>query len=223
MTETTSSNCGAPQLKRESRRQARRDAILDLAEASFLELGYSGATMSAIAGMLGGSKATLWRYFPSKELLFTAALDRATGELHTGLEAILEQRNEVFPTLCDFCEEYLLRTTSPRAVALQRVVIGEAGRFPELGRIFYERGPNKTILILTEYLERSMVDGIIRQEDPLEVALMLIGRCIVGVQQPLLMRAINDVNLEVIRFKVQGAVRMLLRSLSTIPNINAGP
>lgn len=218
MTEAPLPNCGTPQLRRETQRHARREAILDLAEASFLERGYAGTTMSAIAAMLGGSKATLWRYFSSKELLFAAALDRATSEFHTGLEAILEKCNEVVPTLCDFCEGYLLRATSPQAIALQRVVIGEAGRFPEVGKIFYERGPRKTINLLAEYLQRSMTDGLLRQEDPAEVARMLIGRCMVGVQQPLLMRAIDDVKLEVIRLNVQDAVKILLRSLSTVPS-----
>ena len=65
--------------RREARRQSRREAILDVAAQSFLEHGYAGTTMSAIAATLGGSKGTLWSYFASKEVLFAAVIDRREG------------------------------------------------------------------------------------------------------------------------------------------------
>ena len=48
----------SPCSRREARRLTRREAILDVAQASFMEYGYAGTTMSAIAAMLGGSKGT---------------------------------------------------------------------------------------------------------------------------------------------------------------------
>jgi hypothetical protein len=50
--------------RREARRLSRREAILEVAERSFLEQGYAATTMSAIAAELGGSKGTLWSYLP---------------------------------------------------------------------------------------------------------------------------------------------------------------
>ena len=58
--------------KREARKEERREAILAIAKRVFLDQGYSGASMSAISAELGGSKGTLWSYFPSKEELFAA-------------------------------------------------------------------------------------------------------------------------------------------------------
>src|ERR1700761_2914102 len=48
----------------------RRKAILAIAREIFLTEGYAAASMSAIAARLGGSKGTLYNYFPSKEGLF---------------------------------------------------------------------------------------------------------------------------------------------------------
>ena len=49
-------------------------------------------------------------------------------------------------------------------------MIGEAGRFPELGRFFYERGPGRTIAALATAFERLAERGQLRVEDPLAAA-----------------------------------------------------
>jgi hypothetical protein len=46
------------------------------------------------------------------------------------------------------------------------LVIGEAGRFPELGRTFYEQGPGRTIAALAAVFERVAARGALKLEDP---------------------------------------------------------
>src|SRR5579872_2898930 len=55
-----------------TRRDQRREAILDVARAVFSEEGYAAASMSTIAARLGGSKGTLYNYFKNKAELFEA-------------------------------------------------------------------------------------------------------------------------------------------------------
>src|SRR5271170_7231779 len=55
-----------------AKRDARREAILEVARQVFFEEGYAAASMSTIAARLGGSKGTLYNYFKSKEELFAA-------------------------------------------------------------------------------------------------------------------------------------------------------
>src|SRR5436853_1515154 len=55
---------------------ARREAILDVAQEVFLEEGFAAASMSTIAARLGGSKGTLYNYFRSKDDLFKAYVER---------------------------------------------------------------------------------------------------------------------------------------------------
>jgi hypothetical protein len=45
-------------------------------------------------------------------------------------------------------------------------VIGEAGRFPELGRTFYEEGPGRTIAALAGVFERLAARGVLQVDDP---------------------------------------------------------
>ncbi len=54
----------------------------------------------------------------------------------------------------------------PRLLALRRLVIGEAGRFPELGRAYYERGPGRTIEALASAFERLAARGALEFEGP---------------------------------------------------------
>lgn len=200
--------------KREEQRLARRDAILEIATSLFLEKGYSATSMSGIVDVMGGSKATLWRHFPSKQVLFTAVVDRATREFRTGLEFILTRPDELKVTLFNFCEAYLERMTSTQAIALKRMIIGEVARFPEIGSIFYERGPKETCHLLARYIGLMMEQGKLRQDDPINAAQQLIGRCTVGVQQPLLMGAIKSVGANITRSEAMAAVTTFLWAFS---------
>ena len=57
-----------------TRADTRRQAILEVAREVFLQEGYAAASMSVIAARVGGSKAPLYSYFPSKEQLFGARI-----------------------------------------------------------------------------------------------------------------------------------------------------
>ena len=68
---------------------AKRREILIAAAEVFREHGFAGASMSAVSERAGGSKATLYRYFASKEDLFVSLM----------LEKVLEHAEELFDTL----------------------------------------------------------------------------------------------------------------------------
>jgi AcrR family transcriptional regulator len=198
--------------RREARREARRETILDVAAQSFLEHGYAGTTMSAIAATLGGSKGTLWSYFPSKEVLFDAVIDRVTETFRAQLSPILHPRDGIETALRRFCLEFLRKVTSPEAIALHRLVIGEANRFPEMGRIFYERAPRQTQRLLAGFLADAMESGLLRREDPLLAARQLTGLCMYGCHQQLLMAAIDSAGPEAIEADVERAMATFLRA-----------
>jgi len=57
--------------------EAKRKAILETAFRLFREQGFEKTSMSEITAQVGGSKATLYRHFPSKEELFAECLSEA--------------------------------------------------------------------------------------------------------------------------------------------------
>lgn len=197
--------------RRETNRQSRRDAILDVAAQSFLEHGYAGTTMSAIAATLGGSKGTLWSYFASKEILFAAVIDRVTDAFRAQLSLILNPRDGVESALHRFGIEFLRKVTSPEAIALHRLVMGETKRFPEIGRIFYDRAPRQTQEFLADFLAQAMESGNLRREDPLAAARQLTALCMYGGHQRMLLGVIDTLSLQEIEIEVERAMNTFMR------------
>ncbi|MES1971930.1 MAG: TetR/AcrR family transcriptional regulator [Pseudomonadota bacterium] len=163
--------------RRALRKQDRREAIVDAARESFLEQGYAGTSMSGLLKTLGGSKATLWSYFRSKEELFAAVIEQVSASFRSDLQGILSSAGRLEAGLVAFCRRFLLTIGSPDAIATWRMVVAESGRFPELGRIFYDRAAGFTEATLSAYLARHVASGELRPEDPRIMAQVLISLC----------------------------------------------
>ena len=79
----------------------KRDEILRAARTTFVNEGYSSASMDRIAEVAGASKRTVYNYFQSKEGLFhevlrqvmaeSLALEQVSYDPSAGLEAQLER------------------------------------------------------------------------------------------------------------------------------------
>ncbi|ATY32930.1 TetR/AcrR family transcriptional regulator [Sphingomonas psychrotolerans] len=172
--------------KREARKEERRLAILQVAKRSFLDNGYSGTSMSAISAELGGSKGTLWSYFPSKEELFAAVLDHATTSYRQELGDLLAPSADLRATVFAFARSFIAKITSPEAMRLHRLVAAESGRFPEVGEIFYRRAPQPTQQLIAGFFAVQMDAGHMRRDDPLAAARVLTSLCMGGAHQRLL-------------------------------------
>src|ERR1700676_1457879 len=72
--------------KDESLPERRREEILDVAAKVFAECGYPNTDMDFVAKALRVGKGTIYRYFPSKQELFLAAVDRGLRRLHETIE-----------------------------------------------------------------------------------------------------------------------------------------
>ncbi|GLV26213.1 TetR/AcrR family transcriptional regulator [Sphingobium sp. Cam5-1] len=172
--------------RREANRRDRRDAIVAVARRSFLENGYAATTMSSIAAELGGSKGTLWSYFPGKEELFAAVLHDATETYHAGLAQLLDTGGPLEEKLMRFSHDLLRKVTSPDAIALHRLVAAESSRFPKMGAIFQELAPLYTRNLLARFLEVAMERGRLRRADAQLAARALIMLTLSGCHQQMI-------------------------------------
>jgi AcrR family transcriptional regulator len=155
----------------------RRSAILEIARAAFLQDGYSGTSMSQIAARVGGSKATLYNYFPSKKELFLAVADAMCTEKLISLFDVGEMTGGIRKALADFIRRFLPMLLAEDVVAFYRLVVAESGRFPEIGRELYEIGPSRGIKRMAEYFERAMETGEIRKIDTVAAAEQFLDLC----------------------------------------------
>jgi len=194
--------------KREARKEERRAAIVEAAQRHFTEHGFGGTTMSAIATELGGSKTTLWTYFSSKEELFAAAIDDWIGQYRPGRE--LELEGSLRQTLVNYCREFLHQMLAPQTETMFRLVIAEAKRFPELGRIFYERAPLRRHKSLATFLQAQMDAGLLRQHDSLRASAQLHHLCFYRLFMHSMWGLDPDTSPEQIRLEAEEAVDLFL-------------
>jgi AcrR family transcriptional regulator len=167
-------------------RDDRRKAILDVARDIFMQEGYAAASMSAIAARVGGSKGTLYNYFPSKESLF-AALMEAECEAEAWVTSALESRSETLEgMLRDIGRRFLDFVLSENVQNIHRLVIAESGRFPELGRAFYENGPRRGVDVMARWVASQMDAGRLRPGDPDRMATLFLELCKSGLHQRML-------------------------------------
>jgi len=148
----------------------RRAAILDIAREAFLADGYSGTSMSRIAAQVGGSKATLYSYFPSKKDLFIAVTDRETAQLYDEIFHVKLSLGEPRTAFVEFARRCLEGLLSDTIVAGYRLIIAEAGRFPEMGKTTYALAVRRGVERLSHCFAEAMAHGTLRLCDPVEAA-----------------------------------------------------
>ena len=158
----------------------RRAAILAVARTRFLADGYAATSMSDIAQRLGGSKGTLYAYFPSKEALFHAVAQQRSAELQAELFDLDVPERPARDRLFDLAGRLLAALLRPDNVDFQRLIIAESGRFPELGRAFLETGPRIVRGRIADILEPMMARGELRAADPDEAAELFADLTISG-------------------------------------------
>jgi AcrR family transcriptional regulator len=159
-------------------RDSRREAILDVASAVFMQVGYAAASMSMIAARLGGSKGTLYNYFKSKEELFEAHVERhCAWQQETMDELLLQEDLDVRHSLMRLGRILLQVVLTGVGLRNFILVVSESGRSPELGRAFYQAGPQSGAARLADFIGRAAAAGRLRPCDPALAAHQFIGLC----------------------------------------------
>jgi AcrR family transcriptional regulator len=158
-------------------RDTRREAILDVAAEVFLEVGYSAASMSMIAARLGGSKGTLYNYFRSKEELFEAYIVRHCAWQLETMDKLYSQGGDVRVALSELGRILLHLVLGGPSLRNFILVISEAGRCPDVGRLFYEAGPLRAAARMADFIARAAGEGRLRPCDPDVAAQQFIGLC----------------------------------------------
>lgn len=153
---------------RAQRSLAKREAILDAATDLFLRGGYLGTSVDEIAARAKVAKQTVYEHFGGKEALFNEIVLRTidqVGEPFFELSAEVDDVDDVESSLRDLARRLVRVVREPRLIELRRLVIGEVGRFPKLGRVFMQRGPGRTIEALTAMFEQLRERGLLAVND----------------------------------------------------------
>jgi AcrR family transcriptional regulator len=195
-------------------RDARREAILDVARDVFLEEGYANASMSTIAARVGGSKGTLYNYFKNKEQLFAAYVVRHCAWQRDAMFELSADIDDIRAALTRVGRTYLSIVLSDFSMANFRVIVAEAQRTPEIGRAFYETGPKSGSELLGAILQKAVDNGQLKADDPVHAAHQFIGLCQNRMMKARLCNAMAEPTPAQIDAEVLPAVDVFLRAFA---------
>jgi len=190
--------------------EAKRLAILKAAAEVFREVGFERASMSEIRARIGGSKATLYNYFPSKEKLFFEVMYQAKElELDAIMGALDPDADDLKQELVHFGEQLLPVLYSTDAIAIRRLAIAES-RNSEIGKICFERATVPIEKQVAEFLRKGMKRGILRIRDPKTAAIHLLSLLESELLQRVLLGVIDSVKPGAVSGPVHRAVDVFL-------------
>jgi TetR/AcrR family transcriptional regulator, mexJK operon transcriptional repressor len=157
-----------------SRSARKRGAIAKAAATVFLRDGYVSASMDEVAAVAGVSKQTVYKHFGNKEQLFLAVINEVISgvldEFFAALATSFPDSEDLEGDFIRLGRILLTRVLDPGLMAVRRLVIAEVGRFPQLGRAWYESGPGGLATALSASLRRLAERGQLRIEDPAAAA-----------------------------------------------------
>ena len=129
--------------------------ILDAARELFLEKGFDATSTDLVARQAGVSKATLYANFASKQDLLARVITREGQQPIATLDAAGDAR-EVLHAFALQASALLL---SPTNSNLSRLIASTVSRTPEIGRLFYDNGPDRLLQHLARYLKHATSHG----------------------------------------------------------------
>jgi len=147
-------------------RGGKAESILSAAKRCFLAAGFGAVSMDAIAREAGVSKATVYAHFISKEELFGAVVARESERHFFAFSALELDPRDAAASLETLAGRFLDLVLSPEVIAVNRIVIGEATRFPVLGEVFWQAGPARVRAQIEAFLRRAAAAGSLRIADP---------------------------------------------------------
>jgi AcrR family transcriptional regulator len=165
--------------------ERRHERIIDVAAALFMERGFEGTSMDAVADIAGVSKPTVYARYRDKRELFVAVLQRRIrhwlAPLSAAAEALADQGGpaDIEATLHELSRRVLAPALSPDAAALNRILVAQALEFPELAMLAYEEGWLRAVRAIATLLQAFAAGGQIRIEDP-EIAADLFLNLVLG-------------------------------------------
>lgn len=164
----------APRWRR--RKDARPQEILEAALACFAEKGFAAARMDDIAKRAGVTKGTIYLYFQNKEAVFKALVRESIGtqvaQVADNARVFDGKASDLLRIAVMTVGEFL--RTSDRVV-LPKIIVAEAGNFPELARFYREEIIDKGLGAMSAVIARGIERGEFRNVDPQHAARLCIA------------------------------------------------
>ncbi len=142
----------------------------------FAEKGFAGARMDDIAARAGVTKGTIYLYFDSKEAVFKALVRDTLGRT---LSSTIDRARGFEGSAADLLRNTLrtvgLLVAKTDRVVLPKIILAEAGNFPELARFYREEIIENGLSFLVSIISRGIRNGEFRTVAPEHAARLCVG------------------------------------------------
>jgi AcrR family transcriptional regulator len=193
----------------------RRDArLLDVATTLFMERGFDGTSIDAVAEAAGVSKPTVYARYRDKRDLFAAVLRGRIRDWLAPLSAAAEaQATESNPknietTLHELSRHMIAQASMPECATLQRILAAQAVQFPALAKLAHEDGWLRGVRGVAILLQQFAARGEIKIDDP-ELAADLFLNLLLGHSARLALHGIAS-DPKLLERRRQAAVELFL-------------
>jgi TetR/AcrR family transcriptional repressor of mexJK operon len=157
--------------------EKRRERVVLLAAPLFLKRGYDNVSIDEIIGVVGGSKATIYAWFGGKEGLFEAVVRRECQDVTMAMD--VDAPGDLEAQLTAIGHSFLAMVLSPAILEFHRIMVSIGRTFPQVGRLFYQTGPDSAYGIVATWIAKHQKDGrIIDDEDPYRLAVLFLDMLI---------------------------------------------
>ncbi|EJL33342.1 TetR/AcrR family transcriptional regulator [Novosphingobium sp. AP12] len=189
--------------------RARQVALLDAALEHFLDKGYEGATIEAIAADVNMTKRTVYARYADKTALFRAAIRHGTQRRAVGAEVIEATRGGTLEeTLVAIATLRIDLVRDADGAKLQRIINTESYRFPDIFQTYYDIAALPTVRFLAEILAEETRAGRLAIDDPILAANVFMSMVVSGPVRFILSG--NELGREDIDRRVRFAIRLFL-------------
>jgi AcrR family transcriptional regulator len=163
---------GRPQTRPD---QETRAMLLEAARKEFVASGFAASSMESVARRAGVSTKTLYRLIPNKAALFETMVSDRMERFASGVRFRACDGSNIEGALREalvVCSELVL---DPEVIALQRMILAESDKFPEIAETFYNIATQRTLATLASWLSVQHERGLIAITDATATAGMLLG------------------------------------------------
>jgi AcrR family transcriptional regulator len=171
---------GRPQARSDEETRA---LILEAARQEFARTGFAATSIESVARHAGVSTKTLYRLFPDKKALFEAMVTNRLDQFVSVVTLRACEGGDIEAALPDAllaCAELVL---DPEVIALQRLVLADSDKFPEIPETFYVKAMRRSVAALAEWLLVQKKRGLIVLDDVEAAAGMLLGMLVFQPQR----------------------------------------
>jgi TetR/AcrR family transcriptional regulator, mexJK operon transcriptional repressor len=168
----------------------KRRAIMKAATVLFLRDGYRNTSMDQVAADAAVSKQTVYKHFADKEQLFREIVLGVTGNseaIIADLTSVLRSGEigsaaDLRTVLTDLARRYIDGVLRPNVLALRRLIIAEAERFPDLAQIYFDQAPSRGIDVIAGALRTYEKRGLLNLGDA-RLAAAQFAYLVLGIPQ----------------------------------------